>query len=66
MFDFSLGGILSKLSQILVENYIGIFAVTTYYNTDYILLKRENFDKAQFVLIEVGYHFAYTYIEKGL
>lgn len=43
--DFSLIGILSKLSGILAEHKIGIFAVSTY-NTDYILVKEENFEKA--------------------
>lgn len=45
VLDFSLIGILSKLSAILAENSIGIFAVSTY-NTDYILVKKENFGKA--------------------
>ena len=45
VLDFSLIGILSKLSQILADNGIGIFAVSTY-NTDYILVKEENFKKA--------------------
>ena len=40
VLDFSLIGILSKLSGILAENKIGIFAVSTY-NTDYILVKRK-------------------------
>ena len=52
--DFSLIGILSKLSTILAENEIGIFAVSTY-NTDYILVKSENFVKAMNVLKEQGY-----------
>ena len=52
--DFSLIGILSKLSTILAENGIGIFAVSTY-NTDYILVKSENFEKAMKVLEEQGY-----------
>lgn len=52
--DFSLIGILSKLSGILAENKIGIFAVSTY-NTDYILVKKENFDRAMEVLSEAGY-----------
>lgn len=52
--DFSLIGILSKLSTILAENKIGIFAVSTY-NTDYILVKEENFAKAMTVLQENGY-----------
>ena len=52
--DFSLIGILSKLSAILAENEIGIFAVSTY-NTDYILVKAENYEKAMSVLKEQGY-----------
>ena len=52
--DFSLIGILSKLSSILAENKIGIFAVSTY-NTDYILMKDVNYDRAMRVLAEAGY-----------
>ena len=52
--DFSLIGILSRISGILAENGIGIFAVSTY-NTDYILVKEENFDRAMRVLQEQGY-----------
>ena len=52
--DFSLIGILSKISSILAENKIGIFAVSTY-NTDYILVKEENFDRAMSVLEDAGY-----------
>ena len=52
--DFSLIGILSKLSGILAENQIGIFAVSTF-NTDYILVKEENFEKALDVLSDAGY-----------
>jgi len=54
VLDFSLIGILSKLSAILAENNIGIFAVSTF-NTDYILVKAENFEKAQKVLSDAGY-----------
>jgi len=54
ILDFSLVGILSKISAILAENKIGIFAVSTY-NTDYILTKKENFDKALEVLKISGY-----------
>lgn len=54
VLDFSLIGILSKISGILAENKIGIFAVSTY-NTDYILVKSENFDRAMSVLIDAGY-----------
>jgi hypothetical protein len=45
VLDFSLIGILSLISTILADNQIGIFAVSTY-NTDYILVKDENFDRA--------------------
>lgn len=54
---FSLIGILSKLSGILAEHKIGIFAVSTY-NTDYILVKEENFERALTVLAEEGYTIA--------
>lgn len=40
ILDFSLIGILSKLSGILAEHKIGIFAVSTF-NTDYILVKKK-------------------------
>ena len=54
VLDFSLIGILSKLSGILAEAKIGIFAISTY-NTDYILVKEENFDRAMTVLMDAGY-----------
>lgn len=54
VLDFSLIGILSMISGILADNKIGIFAVSTY-NTDYILVKKENFDKAMQVLSDAGY-----------
>ena len=54
VLDFSLIGILSRISAILAENKIGIFAVSTF-NTDYILVKEENFDRALQVLAENGY-----------
>lgn len=54
MLDFSLIGILSKISTLLADNQIGIFAVSTF-NTDYILIKKENFEKAMAVLSDAGY-----------
>ena len=54
ILDFSLVGILSKLSGILAENQIGIFAVSTY-NTDYILVKEDNFERALEILASNGY-----------
>ena len=52
--DFSLIGILARISKILAESGVGIFAISTY-NTDYILTKAENFEKAINVLRDSGY-----------
>jgi hypothetical protein len=52
--DFSLIGILAPIAALLAEHMIGIFVVSTY-NTDYIFVKKENFDKAQTVLSAAGY-----------
>ncbi len=54
VLDFSLIGILSKISSILAENKIGIFAVSTF-NTDYILVKEANYEKALDALAKAGY-----------
>lgn len=54
ILDFSLIGILAKISTLLAENQIGLFVVSTY-NTDYILLKKENFERAMAVLSDAGY-----------
>jgi len=54
VLDFSLTGILSRLSGILADGGIGIFAVSTY-NTDYILVKSENFPSAMAALQAAGY-----------
>ena len=52
--DFSLIGILSKISTILANHKIGIFVISTY-NTDYVLVKKENFEQALHVLEQEGY-----------
>ena len=54
VLDFSLIGILSKISSVLAENEIGIFAISTF-NTDYILTKEENFGRAIEALSKAGY-----------
>ena len=51
---FSLTGILSDIAEILAEENIGIFAVSTF-NTDYILTKTKDFDKALEALAGCGY-----------
>lgn len=54
VLDFSMVGVLSEISGICARHGIGIFAVSTY-NTDYILTKAENFEKAISALSEAGY-----------
>jgi len=52
--DFALVGILAKISSVLAENNISIFAISTF-NTDYILVKIELFRKAIDHLKSKGY-----------
>jgi len=54
ILDFSFIGILSKISAALADNEVGIFAVSTF-NTDYILVKAEDYDKSLKVLGKSGY-----------
>ena len=54
VLDFSLIGILSELSGLLAGRGIGIFAVSTY-DTDYILVKREDLAPAVRALEEAGH-----------
>ncbi|MEX2784675.1 ACT domain-containing protein [Streptococcus sp. H49] len=53
--DFSLIGILSRLSGLLADEGISIFALSTF-KTDYILIKSDEAEKAQKVLKEAGYN----------
>ena len=52
--DFSLTGILSGIAAVLADAKVGIFAVSTY-DTDYILVKQENLDRAVEALKRAGY-----------
>ena len=52
--DFLLIGILSGIATVLAEKTIGIFAISTY-NTDYILVKKTDFQRAIAVLKQKGY-----------
>jgi len=54
VLDFSLIGILSKISTLLAEEEIGLFAVSTF-NTDYIFVKKENVMSALDKLNSAGY-----------
>lgn len=57
VLDFSLIGILAKVITVLADNDISIFAVSTY-NTDYVLIKSENYQKGLDVLKSIGYEIA--------
>ncbi len=54
VLDFSLVGILSKISTLLAENGIAIYAISTY-NTDYIFVKKNVYEQALNVLIKNDY-----------
>ncbi|MDD6233111.1 MAG: ACT domain-containing protein [Frisingicoccus sp.] len=54
ILDFSLIGILAKIAEILAKNSISIFVISTY-NTDYVLIKKENYQKALDILEQSGY-----------
>ncbi len=57
VLDFSLKGILSGISSVLAENKIGVFAVSTF-NTDYIFVKKEDFERALSALASSGWEIA--------
>lgn len=54
--DFSITGILAKISAILAKQEISIFAISTF-DTDYILIKAELLPLARTALIGSGYEF---------
>lgn len=57
VLNFSLVGILAKIATILADNDIPIFVVSTY-NTDYVLIKSEKYQRALEVLHASGYNVA--------
>ena len=59
MLDFSLIGILAQISKTLASADIGIFAISTF-NTDYILVKEENYVKALSAMKNEGYQLMYA------
>lgn len=54
ILDFGMIGVISKISTLLAEEDISIFVISTF-NTDYILLKSDCFDKAVNILCTNGY-----------
>jgi hypothetical protein len=53
-FDFGLTGILASVLNPLAEAGVGIFALSTF-DTDYVLVKEENVEKAVEALRKVGH-----------
>ncbi len=56
VLDFSLIGIIARISSLLAEESISIFAVSTF-NTDYILIKEHQVEQARTVLTANDYSF---------
>lgn len=54
--DFSLVGVIAALSGILARHQIPVFVISTY-NTDYILIKEADVERAVPALEEAGYTF---------
>ncbi len=55
--DFALIGVLSRLTAVLADKGISVFAASTF-NTDYILVKKHQLDLARASLAEAGYEVA--------
>ncbi len=53
--ELNTSGILAKLSKVLAEERISIFAISTY-DTDYILVKADKATEAVAALKDAGYH----------
>lgn len=52
--DFSLVGILARISGLLADHGISIFAISTF-DTDYLLVKKEQLDRTLTLLEEADY-----------
>ena len=64
VLDFSLIGVLSRIATLLADHHIGIFAISTY-NTDYILTREEDFERALELLASSGYEMEKTENRRG-
>ena len=53
ILDFSLVGILAKISGALSDGGVSIFAVSTF-NTDYVLVKEDQLEEALNILKKIG------------
>ncbi len=52
--DFSLTGVISKLTTVLAESKIGVFVISTF-DTDYILVKERDLERAVEAVKRAGY-----------
>lgn len=52
--DFSLVGVISKVSAILAQDAISLFAISTF-DTDYVLVRADDFERVEKLLTESGY-----------
>ena len=57
ILDFTLTGIISKISTILAKNGISVFVISTY-NTDYIMVKKDRLEETVKVLEKDKYKVA--------
>ena len=55
-FDFDQIGIIAGFTAVLAKEEIGVFVISTF-NTDYVLVKSSEFQRAQEILSENGYEF---------
>ncbi|NIS61161.1 MAG: ACT domain-containing protein [Proteobacteria bacterium] len=55
--DLSLTGIIASLSLPLAQAGVSIFAISTH-DTDYLLVRNVDFDKARKVLVDQGHQFS--------
>ncbi|MEM7313897.1 MAG: ACT domain-containing protein [Planctomycetota bacterium] len=53
--DFSLVGVIAKVSECLAASQISVFVISTY-DTDYVLVPTEQFELAKKALVTVGFH----------
>ena len=54
VLDFSMVGVIAKISNILADGNISVFVISTY-NTDYIFLKAKDYEKSAALLENNGY-----------
>jgi len=54
VLDFGMIGVIAKMTSLLADAEISVFVMSTY-NTDYVLMKSEDFDRGVQVLEKSGY-----------